>query len=137
MKDWLKKQFKYRALWKHQKNRNKQLTKRINRLTKNVAEDLKLDVTNEEIRKLKSEVNSLKKQVIKANLEAQKYFDTLMDLMNDERILPKDNQCLREKLKAKEEVIKEAREYANKEIRFVNMQEYENLLEILSKGENK
>lgn len=92
MRDWLKKQFKYRALWEHQKNRNKQLTRRINRLTKNVAEDLKLDVTNEEIRKLKSEVNSLKKQVIKANVEAQKYFDILMDLMNDGRILPKDNQ---------------------------------------------
>ena len=44
---------------------------------------------------------------------------------------------LQSQLKAKEEVIKEAREYANKEIRFVNMQEYENLLEILSKGENK
>lgn len=44
---------------------------------------------------------------------------------------------LQSQLKAREEVIKEAREYANKEIRFVNMQEYENLLEILSKGENK
>lgn len=75
--------FKYRQLWKHQKNRNKQLTKRINRLTKNISEDLKLDVTNEEIRKLKLEVNRLKKQVIKANLEAQKYFDMLMDKLKD------------------------------------------------------
>ena len=75
--------FKYRQLWKHQKNRNKQLTKRINRLTKNISEDLKLDVTNEEIRKLKLEVNRLKKQVIKANLAAQKYFDMLMDKLKD------------------------------------------------------
>ncbi len=42
----------YRGLWKHQKNRNKQLTKRINRLTQNISEDLKLDITNEEIRKV-------------------------------------------------------------------------------------
>ena len=35
------------------------------------------------------------------------------------------------------EIIKEAREYARKEIRFVNMQEYHKLDEILSKGENK
>ena len=75
--------FKYRQLWKHQKNRNKQLTKKINRLTKNISEDLKIDVTNEEIRKLKLEVNRLKKQVIKANLETQKYFDMLMDKLKD------------------------------------------------------
>lgn len=75
----IKQLFKYRSLWKHQKNRNKQLTKRINRLTKNISEDLKLDITNEEIRKLRLEVNRLKKQVIKANLEAQRYFDMLME----------------------------------------------------------
>ena len=40
----IKQLFKYRSLWKHQKNRNKQLTKRINRLTKNISEDLKIDV---------------------------------------------------------------------------------------------
>lgn len=79
----LKEIFKYRQLWKHQKNRNKQLTKRINRLTKNISEDLKLDVTNEEIRKLRLEVNRLKKQVMKANLEAQKYFDRLMEQTKD------------------------------------------------------
>lgn len=75
----IKQLFKYRSLWKHQKNRNKQLTKRINRLTKNISEDLKIDITNEEIRKLRLEVNRLKKQVIKANLEAQRYFDILME----------------------------------------------------------
>lgn len=75
----IKQLFKYRSLWKHQKNRNKQLTKRINRLTKNISEDLKLDITNEEIRKLRLEVGRLKKQVIKANLEAQRYFDMLME----------------------------------------------------------
>ena len=75
----IKQLFKYRSLWKHQKNRNKQLTKRINRLTKNISENLKLDITNEEIRKLRLEVNRLKKQVIKANLKAQRYFDMLME----------------------------------------------------------
>ena len=75
----LKDLFNYRKRWKHQKNRNKQLTKRINRLTKNISEDLKLDVTNEEIRRLRLKVNSLEKQIVKLNLEAQKYFDMLMD----------------------------------------------------------
>lgn len=79
----IKQLFKYRSLWKHQKNRNKQLTKRINRLTKNISEDLKLDITNEEIRKLRLEINRLKKQVIKANLEAQRYFDMLMEKVGD------------------------------------------------------
>ena len=69
----------YRGLWKHQKNRNKQLTKRINRLTKNISEDLKLDITNEEIRKLRLKVNALEKRIVKLNLEAQRYFDLLMD----------------------------------------------------------
>ena len=75
----LKEIFNYRKLWKHQKNRNKRLTKKVNKLTQGISEDLKLDITNEEIRKLRLEVNRLKKQVIKANLEAQRYFDMLMD----------------------------------------------------------
>lgn len=79
MKEILKEIFNYRKLWKHQKNRNKQLTKRINRLTKNVSEDLKIDVTNEEIRKLRLKINSLERRIVKLNLEAQKYFDMLMN----------------------------------------------------------
>lgn len=75
----IKKIFHYRQLWKHQKNRNKQLTKRINRLTKNISEELKLDVTNEEIRKLRLKVNSLERRIVKLNLEAQRYFDMLME----------------------------------------------------------
>ena len=51
--------------------------------------------------------------------------------------LEEENKFLQSQLKEKEEVIKEAREYARKEIRFVNMQEYHKLDEILSKGENK
>ena len=42
-------------------------------------DELKLDITNEEIRKLRLEINRLKKQVIKSNLEAQRYFDMLME----------------------------------------------------------
>lgn len=82
IKKKIKEMFCYRQLWKHQKNRNKQLTKRINRLTKNVSEDLKIDVTNEEIRKLRLKVNALERRIVKLNLEAQRYFDALMDQMN-------------------------------------------------------
>ena len=60
------------------KNRNKNLRKKVNKLSKGISEELKLDITNEEIRKLKLEINRLKKQVIKSNLEAQRYFDMLM-----------------------------------------------------------
>ena len=64
---------------KIKKNRNKNLRKKINKLSKGISEELKLDITNEEIRKLRLEINRLKKQVIKSNLEAQRYFDMLME----------------------------------------------------------
>lgn len=76
---YIKQLFNYRKLWKHQKNRNKRLTKKINKLNKSLAEELKLDITNDEIRKLKQQVNALKNQVKSLNLEAQKYFDLLME----------------------------------------------------------
>ena len=79
----IKELFKYRQLWKHQKNRNKRLTKKVNKLTQGISEDLKLDVTNEEIRKLKQQVKALNNQVKKLNLEAQRYFDLLMDKESD------------------------------------------------------
>ena len=75
----LKDLFNYRKRWKHQKNRNKLLVKKINKMETSLAEDLRLDITNDEIRKLKQQVNALKKQVKKLNLEAQKYFDMLME----------------------------------------------------------
>ena len=64
--------FNYHKLWKHQKNRNKLLVKKINKMETSLAEDLRLDITNDEIRKLKQQVNALKNQVKKLNLEAQK-----------------------------------------------------------------
>ena len=76
---YIKQLFNYRKRWKHQKNRNKRLTKKVNKLSTSLAEDLKLDVTNDEIRKLKQQVKELKNQVKKLNLEAQKYFDLLME----------------------------------------------------------
>ena len=76
----IKQLFNYRRLWKNQKSKNKRLRKKVNKLTTSLAEDLKLDVTNDEIRKLKKQVIELKNQVKKANLEAQRYFDALMDL---------------------------------------------------------
>lgn len=81
----LKKIFRYRRLWKTQKNRNKNLKKKINKLSQGITEELKLDITNEEIRKLRLEVNRLKKQVTKANKEAQQYFDLLMERIGNER----------------------------------------------------
>lgn len=71
--------FNYRKRWKHQKNRNRNLRKKVKKLSEGISEELKLDVTNEEIRKLRLEVNRLKKQVIKSNLEVQRYFDILME----------------------------------------------------------
>ena len=75
----LKDLFNYRKRWKHQKNRNKLLVKKINKMETSLAEDLRLDITNDEIRKLKQQVNALKNQVKKLNLEAQKYFEKLKE----------------------------------------------------------
>ena len=75
----IKEIFNYRKRWKHQKNRKKKLTKKINKMETSIAEDLKLDITNDEIRKLKKQVNDLKNQVKKLNLEAQKYFEMLIE----------------------------------------------------------
>lgn len=75
----IKELFDYRKKWKVQKNRNKNLRKKVNKLSKGISEELKLDITNEEIRKLRLEINRLKKQVIKSNLEVQRYFDMLME----------------------------------------------------------
>lgn len=74
----LKNLFNYRKRWKMQKNRNKRLVKKLNKIETSLVEDLKLDITNDEIRKLKRQVIMLKKQVESLNLEAQKYFDMLM-----------------------------------------------------------
>ena len=74
--------FNYRKRWKHQKNRNKSLRKKVNKLSTSLAEELKLDVTNNEIIKLKQQVKALNNQVKKLNLEAQKYFDMLMEKEN-------------------------------------------------------
>lgn len=78
----LKKLFNYRHLWKNQKNQNKRLRKKINKMSTSLAENLKLDITNDEIRKLKKQVIELKNQVKNLNLEAQRYYDALMDLTN-------------------------------------------------------
>ena len=71
--------FNYRKLWKNQKNKNKRLRKKVNKLSTSLAEELKLYITNYEIRKLKQQVQALNNQVKKLNLEAQKYFDLLME----------------------------------------------------------
>lgn len=75
----LKNLFNYRKRWKMQKNRNKRIVKKLNKIETSLVEDLKLDITNDEIRKLKRQVIMLKKQVESLNLEAQKYFDMLME----------------------------------------------------------
>ena len=80
----LKSVLKYRKLWKNQKHKNKRLIKKINRLTRNITEDLKLDITNDEIRKLKNEVNNQQEIIKKLELECQKYFDWFMNEVQNE-----------------------------------------------------
>lgn len=80
----LKNLFDYRKRWKQQKNRNKRLVKKINKMETSLAEDLRLDITNDEIKKLKQQVNALKNQVKSLNLEAQKYFDLLVEKGSEE-----------------------------------------------------
>ena len=80
----IKQLFNYRKLWKNQKHKNKRLRKKINKMSTSLAEDLKLDITNDEIRKLKKQVIELKNQVKKSNLEAQRYFDILIDQLYKE-----------------------------------------------------
>lgn len=75
----LKNIFNYRKLWKNQKNKNKRLKKKVSKLSTSLAEELKLDITNDEIRKLKQQVQELNNRVKKLNLEAQKYFDLLIE----------------------------------------------------------
>lgn len=79
----IKEIFYYRKLWKHQKNTAKNLRKKVNKLSKGISEELKLDITNEEIRKLRLKVNSLEKRIVKLNLECQRYFDMLMDKVEE------------------------------------------------------
>lgn len=76
----IKEMFNYRRLFKNQKHQNKRLRKKINKLQTSLISELKLDVTNDEIAKLRKEVACLKRTVIKANLEAQRYFDLLMEM---------------------------------------------------------
>ena len=83
MKNKLKQLFNYRRLWKNQKSKNKRLRKKINKMSTSLAEDLKLDITNDEIRKLKKQVIELKNQVKNLNLEAQRYFDMLMEKVDE------------------------------------------------------
>lgn len=80
----LKQLFNYRRLWKNQKHQNKRLRKKVNKLQTSLAEELKLDITNDEIRKLKKQVISLQKQVKALNLEAQRYFELLMEKENND-----------------------------------------------------
>lgn len=75
----IKQLFNYRKLWKLQKNRNKALRKKVNKLSTSLAEELKLDITNDEIRKLKQQIKELNNRVKRLNLESQKYFDMLME----------------------------------------------------------
>ena len=79
----IKEMFDYKKRWKHQKNRAKNYRKRINKLQQGLTEELKLDVTNEEIHKLKLEISRLKKHIISLESEAQKYFDICMDLYEE------------------------------------------------------
>ena len=86
VKETIKHFLNYKKRFKNQKHKNKRLKKKINKITNSLIGELKLDITNEEIAKLKKEVISLKKQVVKSNLEAQKYFDMLMNELHKEKV---------------------------------------------------
>lgn len=75
----IKYMFNYRRLFKNQKHQNKRLRKKINKLQTSLISELKLDVTNDEIAKLRKKVLDLEKSIKKANLESQRYFDMLME----------------------------------------------------------
>lgn len=78
----LKELFDYRKKYKYQKNKSKNLRKKVNKLSKGISEELKIDITNEEIRKLRLKVNALEKRIVKLNLEAQRYFDMLIEQLD-------------------------------------------------------
>lgn len=78
----LKEFFDYRKRYKNQKNKNKRLRKKVNKLSSGLVEELRLDVTNDEIIRLKREIKTLKNQVKNLSLQAQRYFDMLMDEIN-------------------------------------------------------
>lgn len=69
----------YKKRFKNQKHKNKRLTKKINKLKNSLIAELKLDITNDEIIKLRKQVESQNKQIKKLNVELQKYFDLLME----------------------------------------------------------
>ena len=78
----LKEFFDYRKRYKNQRNKNKRLKKKVNKLSSGLVEELRLDVTNDEIIRLKREIKTLKNQVKNLSLQAQRYFDMLMDEIN-------------------------------------------------------
>ena len=78
----IKELFDYRKRYKNQKNKNKRLRKKVNKLSSGLVEELRLDVTNDEIIRLKREIKTLKNQVKNLSLQAQRYFDMLMDEIN-------------------------------------------------------
>lgn len=71
--------FDYRKRWKNQKNRNKRLKKKLNALTTKKIKDMKLEITNDEIKRLRLKVKELEKRIVNLNLECQRYFDLLME----------------------------------------------------------
>lgn len=79
----IKNYFNLYKRYKHQKNKSKRLTKKVNKLQKGITEDLKLDITNDEIRKLKIKVNNQTRRIKKLELECQKYFDMLIDSVGE------------------------------------------------------
>lgn len=69
----------YRKRWKHQKNRCKNLKKRINKLEKGIYEDLGFNEKDEIIRKQEKNITRKSNKIKKLQLEAQKYFDTMIE----------------------------------------------------------
>lgn len=77
----------YRKLWKNLKYKNRRYRKRIKNLEKGIYEDLGINEKDELIKKLTHKVEIRDKRIKKLNLEAQRYFDCAMDLINEKNII--------------------------------------------------
>lgn len=86
MKDKIKHFFDYKKRFKNQKHKNKRLKKKINKLTNALISELRLDITNDEIIKLKKKVIEQDKTIKKLSLDCQIYFGKLMDELHKNNI---------------------------------------------------
>lgn len=79
----IKEFFNYKKRFKNQKHKNKRLRKKVNKLQKPIIEEFAMFVKDDEIIKLRKEITILKNQIKNLNLECQKYFDYLIEKVDE------------------------------------------------------